>query len=424
MTAIPPTKNILFISYDGMTDSLGQSQVLPYVIGLAQSKHYHMTLLSCEKHHNFEKYNKEIKDLCTANGIDWHYTFFHQSPPIASKYYDMFLLRRKAISLIKRKQIDALHCRGHVPMFFSTKIKKKFNLKLIFDFRGYWVDERVDAGLWDLRYFPYRFAFQYYKRREANFIRESESIVVLTNRAKQDILSWPTYDGKRPIDVIPCVADFNHFSLVTEEKRSHAKAILQIPDHSFTLSYLGSVGTWYLLKEMLLFYKALLRKNSDVYFLFLTHSNPNIITTQCNLLGIDYSRIIIRYASRNEIPILAAASNCSISFIKPSYSKIGSSPTKLGELFAMGIPVICNSNVGDVENIVESMKGGLVLDALDEQSFHQAIEQIEFISSLGGKKLRDNADQYYNLQNGIEKYCTLYSRLFRANSLITSQGLK
>ena len=30
------SSRVLYISYDGMTDALGQSQVLPYLCGLAQ----------------------------------------------------------------------------------------------------------------------------------------------------------------------------------------------------------------------------------------------------------------------------------------------------------------------------------------------------------------------------------------------------
>ena len=41
-------KNILFISYDGMTDPLGQSQVIPYLQGLSK-KGFQFYLLSCEK---------------------------------------------------------------------------------------------------------------------------------------------------------------------------------------------------------------------------------------------------------------------------------------------------------------------------------------------------------------------------------------
>ncbi len=51
-------KEILYLSYDGMTDPLGQSQVLPYICGLA--KHgYTFTLISCEKPQRFAA-NKHI----------------------------------------------------------------------------------------------------------------------------------------------------------------------------------------------------------------------------------------------------------------------------------------------------------------------------------------------------------------------------
>ena len=39
---------VLYISYDGMTDPLGQSQVLPYLCGLSKSG-YQFTILSFEK---------------------------------------------------------------------------------------------------------------------------------------------------------------------------------------------------------------------------------------------------------------------------------------------------------------------------------------------------------------------------------------
>lgn len=41
-------KQVLYISYDGMTDPLGQSQVLPYLVGLSKEG-FQFTLVSCEK---------------------------------------------------------------------------------------------------------------------------------------------------------------------------------------------------------------------------------------------------------------------------------------------------------------------------------------------------------------------------------------
>src|SRR4051794_20204501 len=43
-----PMTSVLYITYDGLTDPLGRSQVLPYLTGLAERGH-RITVLSCEK---------------------------------------------------------------------------------------------------------------------------------------------------------------------------------------------------------------------------------------------------------------------------------------------------------------------------------------------------------------------------------------
>ncbi len=55
--------NILYISYDGMTDPLGQSQVLPYLSGLTKYG-YCFTILSFEKRERFIKEGKNIRKIC------------------------------------------------------------------------------------------------------------------------------------------------------------------------------------------------------------------------------------------------------------------------------------------------------------------------------------------------------------------------
>ena len=58
------SKKILFISYDGMTDPLGQSQVIPYLSNLTKFG-YTFTILSCDKadkYANSEVGRKELDD--------------------------------------------------------------------------------------------------------------------------------------------------------------------------------------------------------------------------------------------------------------------------------------------------------------------------------------------------------------------------
>ena len=63
-------KTVLYISYDGMTDPLGQSQVIPYLTGLAKRGH-RITVLSCEKRHHFELLHERCETAFADSGIEW-----------------------------------------------------------------------------------------------------------------------------------------------------------------------------------------------------------------------------------------------------------------------------------------------------------------------------------------------------------------
>ncbi len=78
-------KKILYISYDGMGEPLGQSQVKGYLEGLAET--YDITLLSFEKvNHSREALSQQM----VAAGIDWHPMTYHGRPPLISTLLDIF----------------------------------------------------------------------------------------------------------------------------------------------------------------------------------------------------------------------------------------------------------------------------------------------------------------------------------------------
>ncbi len=84
-------KQILFISIDGMTDQLGQSQVLPYLIGLSE-KGYGISIVSCEKEVNFKKNKDIINALVTKHDISWNYCFYQSNIPANILKYKTFLV--------------------------------------------------------------------------------------------------------------------------------------------------------------------------------------------------------------------------------------------------------------------------------------------------------------------------------------------
>ncbi|MCX6296923.1 MAG: glycosyltransferase [Bacteroidetes bacterium] len=405
-------RQIIYISYDGMTDPLGQSQVIPYLIGLSSSG-FKITLLSCEKKDRYALQGQSISNLLRAHNIQWEFIFFTSSPPILAKYYDLFLLKRKAIQLQRVKNFSLVHCRSYVSAAVGLFLKKKFGLKFLFDIRGFWVDERVDGGLWNMNNPIYKFAYKKYKIKEANYIASSDTIVSLTENGKKEIQKWGCYSNT-PIDVIPCCADYDLFSILTHDENELQKIRLGFSKDAFVLSYLGSIGTWYMLDEMLDFFILLKEVNENAKFLFVSNGDENIIKDAANKKGILLEDLKIVNATRSEVPKFIQVSNLSLSFIKPAYSKKSSSPTKLGELLALGIPVICNTKIGDVEDIIKYTQGGLLIEDFSIIGYKNSIEELNsFLKNYSPVEVRERSKKYYDLKSGIEKYKEIYFRLLK-----------
>ncbi|MES1220714.1 MAG: glycosyltransferase family 4 protein, partial [Bacteroidota bacterium] len=202
-------KKVLYISYDGMTDQLGQSQVIPYVAGLSKMG-YEFTIISFEKKEKYITTGPLIQSLLEKNGIKWHPEIFSRNPPILAKIYDIWKMNRAIRKLHKEQKFSFTHCRSYVPASAGLRLFKRSNIPFLFDMRGFWVDERIDNGQWDLKKPLYRFFYNYYKKKENLLFRKSVHIISLTWKGKDELV---TKFGINPekITVIPCCVDLKLF---------------------------------------------------------------------------------------------------------------------------------------------------------------------------------------------------------------------
>jgi glycosyltransferase involved in cell wall biosynthesis len=104
-------------------------------------------------------------------------------------------------------------------------------------------------------------------------------------------------------------------------------------------------------------------------------------------------------------------SKLSVFFILPSYSKKASSPTKLAELMAMGVPVLCNAGVGDVADIVKRSEAGWVMSDFDDVSMKAMAHTIAVASPADSEKLRLAAKEYGSLERGASRYAGVYANI-------------
>ena len=81
---------------------------------------------------------------------------------------------------------------------------------------------------------------------------------------------------------------------------------------------------------------------------------------------------------------------------------------------AMGIPVITNAGIGDVDEIVNKYNAGLVLKDLNETEFFKTSEQIFHGMAFDKAGIRQGAKEYYSLENAIQKYLKVYKIILGA----------
>lgn len=405
-------KRVLFISYDGMTDPLGQSQVIPYLQGLSKAG-YSIFLLSCEKKEAFQQNKQAIKKLLEESNIYWEPIRYTKTPPVISTLFDILQLKRKAKKIHQQHNLDMVHTRAGVPTLVGLWLKNKYGIKLLNDIREFYADSRVDGGMWDTNNLLYKKIYQYFKKKEEEAIIKNDGIVCLTHAAEKIIKQWPNYNAATPLQVIPCSADmdlFNAATINTAEKKSLMNK-LGLQNSDLVISYLGSVGGWYLTDEMMAFCKAVIDKQPMAKFLFISPHRHDEIIEVAKKNGIPAGSVITKKASRKQVPLLLSLSSYSVFFIKPCYSKQSSSPTKHAEIMAMGIPVITNSGVGDVAEIVLQYQSGIVINEFTQVAFETAAQKVITTNNYSAGNIRNGAIEFYALEKAIKKYCTIYSQI-------------
>lgn len=399
---------ILYLSYDGLTDPLGPSQVLAYLKALSALGH-RISLVTFEKPERSAAERAAMAEECRAAGIDWHPQSYTKRPPVLSTLKDLRRMRKVALDLHRRERFDIVHCRSYPPALVGLAVQKK-GAKLLFDMRGFWADERVEGGLWNLRHPLYRTIFDWFKRQEKRLLGAADHIVVLTEAAKSILRERWGVPASKPVSVIPCCADLAAFPPITPERRDAARAGLAIPAEARVAAYLGSIGTWYMLGEMLDFFARQRARDPRAVMLFVTRDAPEPILAAAAERGIPADALRVRAASRAEVPLLLTAADYSLFFIRPTFSKQASSPVKLGELLAVELPVVTNAGVGDVDHILEETGGGLLVREFTRQEYDRALDGLDRLA-IDPERRRSGLLRWFDLEEGVRRYAAVYREL-------------
>jgi len=403
-------KHVLFLSYDGLTDPLGPSQIIPYLAGLTRFG-YRFTILSCEKKNIYAEKKQLIEELLKDIPINWVPLWYHKNPPILSSVIDYREMKRQAARIFKNDPFMMVHTRPGLPELAAIHIKKKWGVKFFNDVRGFWADERVDGGMWNRKNPLFNLVYLFFKRNEKKALIKADGINCLTRAARIEMQSWP-FLKDRDISVVSCAADLNLFdpSRFNAEKKAAIRQQLGLNQEDQVFCYLGSIGGWYLTAEMMRLCKKISTQIPHAKFLFISPHRHEIILEEAAKEGVPAEKITTVHANRFQVPEYLSIANFAIFFIKPCYSKISSSPTKHGELMAMGIPVITNTGVGDVAEIVCESDSGILLENFDEPAMNKAVMEIH-TRTFNRESIRQAAFTYYSLEKAVQSYRSAYDKI-------------
>ena len=407
-----PTRT-LYLCYFGLREPLVQTQVLPYLRKLVESG-VGVSLLTFEPRLK-ERWTPEELEAERARlegeGIRWHWRAYHKSPSLPATLYDVGVGARLAAKLIKRGEADVLHARGHVPALMAALAKRRAGGRILFDIRGFMPEEYTDAGVWPEGGALYRGV----KRVERFLFDSADAFVVLTEKARE-ILFPGRHDADekgRPVEVIPCCVDFKRFRAADETPREELRRELKLEGRRVVV-YVGSFGGWYMAEETARLMALAYKQDPRTFALVLTQTPPEPIATRLRELGVPDESFHVGRAAPPDVPKYLKASDIAVSFIRACYSKLSSSPTKIAEYLAAGLPVVCNAGIGDVDEVIEGDRVGVVLRDFDDESFARALKEVEALRAEGNlsERARASAERRFDIERvGGAKYRRLYARL-------------
>lgn len=400
----------MFITYDGLLDTLGASQILPYIKGIAATQGG-MVVLSFEKPNRFVQGQQFMSADLEKHGIYWKPLRFTSDLGALGKLWDLARMYFWGAWLACKHGVGVIHARGHPTAQIGLFVKRLLGTRLIFDCRGLWVDERVDKGGWNMQSPLHRLQYRHFKSIERKLFTQADQVVVLTHKVVGEVVKLGAAPASK-VTVIPCCADFDHFPLSTASRKTQARETTGIPKEARVLGYLGSVGRMYMLDRFFRLFELAALQHEDCHALVITQDVEVLRQVMSHNLPVAlHERVHIKPASRAEVPNVLPAMDVLVSFIQPSYARMAASPTKLAECFAEGIPVICNDGVGDVAMQIKQLGAGIIVNPASDADLSIVVQKLDEVFAMGGQRLREAARPLLGLEVAEERYRSVYSKL-------------
>ncbi len=391
---------VLWIVQDGVLAGPGASQTVPYLDGLARSGH-RMSLLSFEQERFLCDADRveTVRGRLGAAGVRWTVLPFGSGPAIPRTL--MQLARAVGTGRGLARDVDIVHARSYVPALIAAALGRP----VLFDLRGLWPQEKVDAGLWREGSAVHRI----WLGLEKWLLSRSAGVVLLAHGAREHLPGI-----ELPTKVIPTAVDPDRFKpdlpLPAGAEKLGGKRVLVI---------CGALGSWYLLSEMLDLTALALRTGHADHVLILSEEDRSKAVAGLRERGVPADDITDRGVPHHQVPGWFSLASAGILLIRSAPSKRASAPTKLAEFLACGVPVVTTPGIGDTEELLAKTGTGVIVRTLDDTGYEVALGELEELGrdrDALAKRCRETALERLSLDGAVTEYSGLYETLMERST--------
>ncbi len=395
----------LYLCYFGLREPLVQTQVLPYLRQLAGAG-VSVNLLTFEPELRSAWGPDALADeraRLAGEGIEWSALPYHKRPSALATAWDVLAGAWAAARAVRRRGVDVLHARAHVPLAMAL-LARLFapRCRILFDVRGLMAEEYADAGVWG----EGSLMFRAVKRLERAGLRRADQVVVLTERMREWVVGEGLASAEK-VTVIPCCVGLARFDAAAADAAGEGAG-------RFEVVYAGAVTGLYLLEEMAGFFLALRALRPGAFFRVLTRSPAGAVAATLRRAGLGDEDFRVEPADPKDVPAHLARARLGLSFRKPTFSQIAASPTKIPEYLAAGLPAVSNAGIGDTDELLERERVGVVVRGFSNADYAEAAARALALAEDPEIRARsaEVARRFFDLAAvGGARYCEVYRRL-------------
>jgi glycosyltransferase involved in cell wall biosynthesis len=148
----------------------------------------------------------------------------------------------------------------------------------------------------------------------------------------------------------------------------------------------------------------------------LTRSDPTVVESMIRAGGLDDDLWSLDSIAYSAMPEALSKQDVGLHFLPTGLSELGGSPTKIGEYWAVGLPVVVTPNAGDVDEIVRQERVGVIVNEHSVAAYRTAAMELRCLlqDSRLEERCRRAAETHYGLEVGCGRLHDLYRELTSA----------